>query len=539
VCTATGDQAYPAMTGDGSGGAVLAWEDQRNGATDIYAGRVGANGKLTSTWPTNGLALCTAVQDQVAPVIAPDATGGAFVAWEDYRAGGANSNVYVQHATGAGAIATGWPANGVAVCTSANTQGHPSIVRDGSGGAIVVWEDFRSGGADLYAQRITAAGLPQWTANGVALCTAAGDQRFPMAVSDGSGGAIVVWEDSRNGASDVYAQRITAAGSVQWTTDGVPVCTATSDQIAVRAASDGAGGAVITWEDHRADNSDAYAQRINGNGAPLWTMDGLALCTEASEQYSEAIAGDGVGGAFVTWVDLRNGLSDIYAQHATAAGAIATGWGVDGNAICSVTGNQFDPLVVNDGSGGAYFAWNDTRPGTASTDVFALRVTGAGAVSSGWPAGGSVFCSATGDQLVTALQPDGAGGALIGWFDRRSTSADIYALRINGAGGVPTVDVGDPATPGTMWLAAGPNPVSSTTTLHFALETETEVTAGIIDVTGRRVRELLRGIPLPAGGHDLTWDGCDASGARVPAGIYLAVVQAGSQSRVEKLAVLR
>jgi hypothetical protein len=40
---------------------------------------------------------------------------------------------------------------------------------------------------------------------------------------DGAGGAIVAWEDSRNGNSDIFAQRISANGSVQWMPGGVPI----------------------------------------------------------------------------------------------------------------------------------------------------------------------------------------------------------------------------------------------------------------------------------------------------------------------------
>ena len=70
----------------------------------------------------------------------------------------------------------------------------------------------------------------QWTADGVALCTAANDQINPQIVSDGSGGAIITWQDYRGGNYDIYAQRVNASGAVQWTADGVAVCTAAYDQ---------------------------------------------------------------------------------------------------------------------------------------------------------------------------------------------------------------------------------------------------------------------------------------------------------------------
>jgi hypothetical protein len=62
---------------------------------------------------------------------------------------------------------------------------------------------------DIYAQRVNAAGVPQWSANGVALCTAVDVQSYPSIIADGAGGAIVGWRDLRIASfgEDVYAQR--------------------------------------------------------------------------------------------------------------------------------------------------------------------------------------------------------------------------------------------------------------------------------------------------------------------------------------------
>ena len=73
-----------------------------------------------------------------------------------------------------------WPSDptvNVPVCTAANTQQNPRSCSDGAGGAIIAWFDYRSDGSgDIYAQRIGRDGVPLWTANGVAVCTATGGQ---------------------------------------------------------------------------------------------------------------------------------------------------------------------------------------------------------------------------------------------------------------------------------------------------------------------------------------------------------------------------
>lgn len=94
----------------------------------------------------------------------------------------------------------------------------PRIVPDGAGGAIVTWTDRRSGTNDLYTQRVNSGGTVQWTANGVAVSTADGDQSSgtatspPQILPDGFGGAIIVWQDHRSGQWDIYAQGISAGG---------------------------------------------------------------------------------------------------------------------------------------------------------------------------------------------------------------------------------------------------------------------------------------------------------------------------------------
>jgi len=98
----------------------------------------------------------------------------------------------------------------VAVCTAVDGQYSPAIVPDGTGGAFVAWEDNRSGtSSDIYVQRLDATGVPQWTPNGVPVCSAIGAQSAVAMASDGTGGAIVAWTDRRNGNNDIYASAST------------------------------------------------------------------------------------------------------------------------------------------------------------------------------------------------------------------------------------------------------------------------------------------------------------------------------------------
>jgi hypothetical protein len=90
------------------------------------------------------------------------------------------------------------------------------------------------------------------------------------------------------------------------------------------------------------------------------------------------------------------------------------------------------------------------------------------------------------------------------------------------------------AAPGSLQLSAGPNPFAASAGIHLALSANAAVSVQVLDPSGRLVRELLHG-ELPAGGHDLTWDGREAHGMKVPAGMYFVRVVAGTESRCVRL----
>jgi hypothetical protein len=157
------------------------------------------------------------------------------------------------------------------ICSEGTYQWLPGIVDDGSGGAIIAWQDSRSGSesADIYAQRINADGVVKWITDGVPISIASHQQILLNIVGDGSGGAIIVWQDFRNNTNyDIYAQRINATGDAQWTLDGVAISIANYHQANPTLTSDGTDGAIVAWQDSRGGTGqDIYAQIVRGDGS--------------------------------------------------------------------------------------------------------------------------------------------------------------------------------------------------------------------------------------------------------------------------------
>ncbi len=421
LCATADFQHRPVGISGGAGGAIVAWRDRRSGTFEIYVQRVDDAG--FPQWTAQGVKLCATLAQRENPVIASDGAGGAIVVWEDWRTG--HTNVYAQRVDASGTPL--WGDDGVSVCTDAGPQQLPSIVSDDAGGAIVAWMDGRSS-ADIYAQRLDASGSLQWSTDGVPLCTfPAGFQQRTRIVSDGAHGAIVAWQDTRAVNSDTYVQRVDAVGNPLWTVDGVRLCTLAGVQHAqAEIVSDGAGGAIAAWWDNRDVDIDIYAQRVDGSGALLWSPEGIAVCTVAGAQNPGKIVSDAAGGAILTWRDLRGSLSGVYAQRIDGTGA--SQWTPNGVEVGTAAYEQAAPVVAADGAGGAILAWDDYR-NLLDRDIYAQRLGASG--DRQWVPDGVGVCAAVGLQSPGVVVSDGAGGGIVAWTDSRGgLYAEIRAQRV-------------------------------------------------------------------------------------------------------------
>src|SRR6516225_4639774 len=119
------------------------------------------------------------------------------------------------------------PARATPICVDVGDQANVMIVPDGSGGAVLVWEDGRHGyDAGLRAQHLLSTGEvdPAWPLNGRALTAASSTQSDEQAVSDGAGGMVVAWVNTTY-LPGLYVQHMRASGTVDpaWPASGVPL----------------------------------------------------------------------------------------------------------------------------------------------------------------------------------------------------------------------------------------------------------------------------------------------------------------------------
>jgi hypothetical protein len=421
-------EEYPIILPDGHGGALITWDDG-----DIYAQHVLATGTTDPAWPTNGRPLCLADSLQLYPQLDSDGAGGAIVVWQDKRNG--DYDIYAQHELASGAVDPQWPMNGLAVSTAVGDQDDPSLVSDGAGGAIVIWYDDSTGNWLLYAQHVLASGIvdPAWPASGRLVSGPTGPTNVPAIVPDGAGGGIVMWNDS---GITIRAQHVMSTGSLDpaWPAAGRAV-SGLSNAGSSAIASDGAGGAIVAWRYAAgAGNFYMYAQHVRASGAldPGWPANGLAVSNGGGERNPRMVS-DGAGGAFMTWQDVRTA-----AQHVLASGVPDPAWPASG--VFSANGDiRYLPTITADGAGGAITTWKDL----SNNHIYAAHMPASGVPEPTWPATGVAVCTATGAQAYPTIVSDAAGGAIITWIDGRGVNPGIYAQRVGRFGylGTPEAEI--------------------------------------------------------------------------------------------------
>jgi len=529
----------PSLAAAEPGCAILAaYVVREKTGADIFVWRLG-DVPASSKWPKEGLLVCASPGDQLGAVTVSDGAGGAIVAWTDPRSG-KDRDVYAQHVLASGLVDPAWPEAGVEVCVAAGTQGPLRMVPDQAGGALLVWEDRRSGECDVYLHHVLGNGKldPTLPATGRPMVAERAIRVAPAIARDGSGGAIVTWEElGKESASDVYAQHILPSGGTDkaWPKAGLAISAMSGDQTEPSIVSDGTGGAVVLWSDDSGTGPRLRAHRVLASGTldQRWPEGGKAVCTVDGLQRQPDILADGLGGAFVAWQDRRvEGAESVVLQHVKGWGELDPAWPEEGLAVSTAKGQLVSPRLVL-GNDAMFVTWLD-RGVPGDVRGYAQRVSRDGRIDPAWPSKGAALSRAAVDDLVVSPMESGEAMALwrvaASWTIHGSPlTAEPPALET-----APTPEV----RAVTMLLAPRPNPARSTVTFRFSLASRLPARLSVFDVQGRRVATPLNRI-LDPGPHQVIWNRADGKGNRVRSGIYFLHFDADGKSFTRRFALVR
>jgi hypothetical protein len=414
----------PALAMAPSGDFVVAWEDQRNDTlrTEIYAQRYDPTGQLKGVNFRVHDSLPTVNHGN--PGVATDRQGNFLITWVDNRSG--NNDIWAQlFDAGGSRQGVNFKINDDA---GTNQQGGPVVRFSPRGEYWIVWTDLRAANNDIYAQRISASGSLIGSNFRVNDDTFSTQQRVPSIAVNEAGLNITIWEDTRNGGEsniDVYCQLGDPSGNpiganIRVNTDNVG-----APHFYATAAVDQLGNSITAWTDGRSDYN-IYAQAFdatgNRTGGNFRVNDGGAMC------WSPSAAKDSAGNSVIIYSDMRTGPFKMFGQRYNALNQpVGANFRIDSDT----TGGwlQYSSVAMN--RHGRFVAtWMDQRWGAS----IYCRVYD----STGTPVGSDFRVNDNEDTVymgypVAAMDP--SGNFLIAWEDARNrTYTDIYAQRFDPAG---------------------------------------------------------------------------------------------------------
>jgi hypothetical protein len=441
----------------GPGEMIIAWSDTRFGMRDLFAQKIDAsNPGQPSVWSSNdpehgGAVDAFIVNDDVIrqedPVLISDGSGGAIISWIDFATdprGDIRVNRLVDGSSGTGDFGAGWPDAGVVMCTAC-ANGSENMAKshcvDGAGGSWVAWTDRRGSTWDIYISHVTSAGAIPATflPDGLLVVGEVGDQEALTMEHDGAGGAFIAWVDKRDAADDnIYIEHVLANGTLVHGGGGLPVVSLPGSQHSAKVTWDGGTGCFVSWVDLRADNAgDIYLQHYNSSLGPSFPTNGQAIASQlnnAEKNPRLSYAGD--GNTLLMWEDNRNDpgntQADVYCQKVSTVNTAI--WGAGGVPVTLAAGNQQQARVLGDGSGGAFFVWQDSRAETYSS-IYAQKLNASGVRQ--WSNDGAVVvdrADVEADAIAPSLRVDQQGGLFVAWGDLSRGSLGIFTQHLNAAG---------------------------------------------------------------------------------------------------------
>ena len=427
ICDATADQTTPNLEFNSNSDVYLVvWGDERDDHWDIYGRRIDEDGNPQG----DEIVVCNASDDQYSPDVAYNPRVNQWlVAWYDYRDQNVSgADIYGQRVKADGSLTD---QGNFGIYDGPNNQRSVALAaRPKLMGAeyLAVWEDHRSGdGLEVVGQRIGALGTLNWHDFNVS-APLESQENPRVAYNSTDQQFLVVWQDERDGNSDIYAQIVL--------TTGIPI----TDNIVVRdeghelvdpavAHSPISNTYMVLWDDQ--GEGDIEGRAVNANGtleSAFNVFDGPITATQP------AIAYNSTGNEYlVVFVyEAAGDNRDIYGQQVLADGTVT------GTAfiICDNINDQSNPDVVYNATDDEYLVvWSDAR--TDQGDIYGRRVDADETLL-----GDDDFAIATGTDAQAAPSVawnDDDNEYLVVWHDYRdsgTTGSDIYGQRLNNTGGL-------------------------------------------------------------------------------------------------------
>lgn len=404
---------------------VVSWSDTKSGERDLYAQCIDPQGN--AVWGTQPLLIDNKIDRQEDPVAVTTSDNSIVIAWVDFSQD-QKGDIFAQKISATGQLL--WQQNGIPVCVTIGEQIGINMVPDNNGGVILIWNDHRATGIDIYGAHLDSNGVNTWTTNGIQFGDNNGDETSNTFWEDGQGGAFLAYMYKPNGGiSKILVDHINGDGTLA--SGPTPIHNVNYIQQGVKIAPDNNGGFILAWEEKIAEASvsvSILAQRVMMNGTLAWDnpvtiMDGEFIRGKAR------IVGTS-NGAIIVWEDNQfdetHSNPDLLAQRLDLLGNKM--WAEAGVQVSVMPEKQQDVRLVSDQNDGFFAVWDDSRVSDDAVDVYMQHITSTGTPS--LEANGIAISSAVGKQNGSLIKASNDKLYVV-WSDARTGSIGINYQILN------------------------------------------------------------------------------------------------------------
>lgn len=387
---------------------LVVWVDARNTfgqLPGIYGTRLSPAGVVLDI---GGIPIATTTGAMSVPEVAsndPD-----FLVVFEQAVAATGEDVKAVRVTAAGAVLDAAP---ITVCSAVDDQTTPHVASDGTGYAIV-WRDYRSGTRDdVYAARVTAAGVVQ-DANGKSVDFSATTNSIAS-----NGTNYVIAYTAVGATRDVQSRTFAPSTGALGSTQDISV-NASADEYRPVIASNGSAY-MVAWTDERTfatNNEDVYGARLDAAGAPV-ALSEFQIAHSTAHEDAESMARFGVDYFFTSVRDpVTAGTTTREVRRILATGSVAST-----DSLGTYGSGRF--LAASDGSS---VVTVNSDNATASARILSYG-------------SGSWNGTSIAPWVIANTEKDPAIGFngstyLVAWSDASSTGASVNAVRVATSGAV-------------------------------------------------------------------------------------------------------
>lgn len=295
------DLSRPVVCADTSGNFYVVWRDSGRGY--LQAARFDSSATQLSGIIAISEIASTGYAGEFDARCTPE--GNLIVVWEDYSLGN-NINFSI------------FDTNGIALTSSITVNSDqspstkrwsPSLAVAGNGDIGIVWEDYRSGRADIFFRRFNSDGVA-YSAETVLSDTDARDwaRYMPSITFSVTSGFTAGWVDLRDGV-DVYLQRMSSVGVMIGFNTLLNDESAQYDNWDIDLAVNTSGFLLASWTVYGQDNLIMLQRFLSGlqkDGPPQ-----IVSGTGSGQRYKPSITGNDEGNSGIVWTDLTPASIDI------------------------------------------------------------------------------------------------------------------------------------------------------------------------------------------------------------------------------------